>query len=656
MPKINKLPTYIKLNEKIRPQDDFYAYACHQWCKSNPLPSTRSRWSIFSTLNEEVDKQIQVILNDWLKTGTAKLTPTQKQVVTYYQALLNKNKNQTRSLQSLRKMAEKLGDLATAENPKTHLLAEASNFGLGAFFGLYIDLDSKNNQRYCLIFDAADLDLPDRDYYLSKNPKMQLFRRAYLQYLKDYSKEFAKLGFKLDLSPAKILAIETFLAKASWPLAQARDSQKTYNLYKWSDFCQTFNFDWPNCFEASDIGTDQDIIVSQPDCLQKSLGYLASLPVDELKQYLIYKLVRRFGDTVNEKITRINFDFFGKILSGIEKMKPLKKRVTESTDRVFCDIFGQAYIEKHFTPDHKTEVEKIAALVSRAFNKRLGKNIWMSSASRRYAQNKLAEIIVNVGYSNFWEKYDDLKLSADNPLKNHLAVTQMKKRKSLALLKQKPNRRRFRDLSNNVQTVNAWTNLVLLNTNYPAAFLQKPFYDHEENLEYNLGSLGSTIGHELTHNFDDQGSQYDHEGHLQSWLSKEEQKAFKKAAGRLIKKADKHYPTPKINMKGKQVIGELIADLGGLEIVLDIVKNRYKDANETEKKEALRKLFIAYAYRFAINESTEAKIMLTKAGVHPNAPFRVNGIVAHCDDFYEVFEVKKSDRLYIKPSERVRIW
>ena len=553
-------------------------------------------------------------------------------------------------------MAQKLEDLATSEDTRTYLLAEASNFGLGAFFGLYIDLDSKNNQRYCLVFDNADLDLPDRDYYLSKNPKMQLFRRAYLQYLKDYSKEFAKLGLKIDLTPTKILEIETFLAKSSWPLSKARDSQKTYNLYKWPDFCRTFNFDWPNYFKTSGIKTNQDLIVSQPDCLQKSLDYLASLPIDELRQYLTYKLVRRFGNSINEKMTKINFDFFGKILSGIEKMKPLKKRVAESTNGVFCDTFGQAYVEKHFTPDHKTEVEKIATLISQAFKKRLGQNTWMSSASRQYAQNKLAAIIVNVGYSNFWEKYDDLILSTDNPLKNHLAITHMKKRKSLALLKQKPNRRRFKDLSNDVQTVNAWTNPVLLNTNYPAAFLQKPFYDHEANLEYNLGSLGSTIGHELTHNFDDQGSQYDHEGHLQPWLSKEEQKAFKKAAGRLIKKADKHYLTPKINMKGKQVIGELIADLGGLEIVLDIVKSKYKDASETERKEALRKLFIAYAFRFAINESTEAKIMLAKAGVHPNAPFRVNGIVAHCDDFYEVFEVKKSDRLYIKPSERVRIW
>ncbi len=656
MPKTNRLPSYIKLNQKIRPQDDFYAYVCHHWCQSNPLPSTRSRWGLFNALNEKVDKQIHSILNGWLKTETKDLTPIQRQVVIYYQALINKNKNQSQSQQTLQEAVQKLANCKSTTDPKSRLLIEASDLGLNAFFSLHIDLDSKNNQRYCLIIDTADLDLPDRDYYLSKNRKMELFRRAYIRYIKDHSAEFNKIGFKLDLKPAKILEIETFLAKSSWSLHHARDLQKTYNLYKWSDFCREFDFDWQNYFKSLEIEPGQEIIVSQPDSLQKALKYLADLPVDELENYLTYKLTQEFGDLINEKITKIHFGFFGKTLSGIEKMKPLKRRAADSANRIFCDTFGQKYIEQHFTPKHKNKVEAIATHVSQAFNERLAKNTWMSAKSHQYAQSKLANIIVNVGYSDFWDEYTGLKLKIDNPLENKLSIIDMEKRKSLALLKQKPNRRRFNDLSNDVQVVNAWTNLVLLNTNYPAAFLQKPFYDHEAGLEYNLGSLGSTIGHELTHNFDDQGSRYDYKGHLKPWLSKEEQKAFKKATDKLVKRASKHYPTPKIHMKGKQVIGELIADLGGLEIVLDIVKKKYANTSEAKRKEALRKVFIAYSFHFAINESVEAKIMLTKSGVHPNSPFRVNGIIVHCDDFYEAFDVKERDNLYIKPAERVQIW
>ena len=195
----------------------------------------------------------------------------------------------------------------------------------------------------------------------------------------------------------------------------------------------------------------------------------------------------------------------------------------------------------------------------------------------------------------------------------------------------------------------------MLNTNYPAAFLQPPFYDRQATWEYNLGSTGATIGHELTHNFDTNGSNYDHEGHLAPWLNKEEQRSFKGEAEKLIKLADQHYPVPEARMKGKQVIGELIADLGGLEIALEAAKDKYHDRGE-ERTAALRAVFIAYAYHWAYNATVETKIMLIKTGVHPDPAFRVNGVVRHCDDFYEVFDVKESDNLYLKPEERVKIW
>ena len=340
-------------------------------------------------------------------------------------------------------------------------------------------------------------------------------------------------------------------------------------------------------------------------------------------------------------------------MSGTRKLKSRQQRAARAVGGYFSDTFGQAYVKHYFPVSNKKKVEKLAAEVAKSFAERLADNDWMSATSRRYAQDKLARIIVNIGHGSTWQSYN-VELDPENLIGNRLILMDAYRKRKLALLEQTPDRQCFDSLDNNVQIVNAWTNPILLNTNYPAAFLQPPFYDSKASFEYNLGALGSVIGHELTHNFDDQGSRYDIDGHLKAWLSKEEQKAFKKAAAKFIKHANKHQPVPKIHMKGKQVIGEIIADLGGLEIVVDIVRNKYPDAQA--RKVAFRQLFIAHAFYYAINETMQSKIMLAQAGVHPDNPFRVNGIVAHCEGFYEAFDLKKGDNLYLKKSERVSIW
>ena len=649
------LPDYVKLNDRIRPQDDFYAYVCHRWCQDNPMPATRSRWGVFNALSDRVEDQVEAILKDWLGAAAGDLEPEQRQAVIYYRALVDKDNCQSASIATLKDKIDTVMKAKLDKSGLARLLAQSRDWGLDAFFDVYAELDSKNNKRYCLTIDAANLDLPNRDYYLGRQARMKKIRQAYLDFLKRLSAELAELGLKLPLPAETVLEIETFLADASWPLHKERDLEKTYNRYSWSELVGKFDFDWQTYCEATGAKPSCDVIVAQPDCLEKTLAYLSELPDEQLRGYLIHKLVLGFGNIINERLAELCFDFFGRTLSGIEEMKTLTKRTADSTNRAFCDTLGQAYVKRHFQAGHKQQVEELAEQVAAAFRKRLGRNVWMSAPSRLYAQEKLDEIIINAGYSGFWNDYSRLELAADNPLGNALQIVADNVRKNLGLLDQGPNRRRFDSLTENVQTVNAWTSPVLLNTNYPAAFLQPPFFDHEAGWAYNLGALGSVIGHELTHNFDDQGSRYDRDGHLAPWLNHEERRAFKKAASKLIKLADQHHPAPDVHMKGKQVIGELIADLGGLEIVLDVVKEAFKD-DQDKKRQALREVFIAYGFYHALNEATEAKVMLAKAGVHPDSPFRVNGIVRHSDDFYEVFDVQEGDNLYLKPEDRVRIW
>ena len=645
------LPTYIKLDKDTRPQDDFYAHVCEQWLKDNPLPPTKNKWGVFDVLNKKVEKQLQKIIEDWRAAGSS-LTAAERQVITYYQSLIDKDGCRKNSLRTLQQSKHKI-ETVDAEDGSS-LLAELFKLNIRGFFTLNANIDLKDSSRFCLAIAPSPLDLPNRDYYLSANEKMKATRLGYLDFLKDYDQKLSELGLASGLQPATILEIETALAELNWPKSKARDRIKTYNPYSWQEFQQAFEFDWPAYFETTGIEIQEKIIVTQPSYLKGALRYLKTLPTQELRGYLMHKFMLRYGSLLSEEMAAARFAFFGKVLAGVRKIKPLKERAAESANEMFCDVIGEAYVKRHFPGTQKHEVQKLAADVCQAFLKRLADNSWMSTSSRQFAQEKLRKIIVNLGYSGLWTDYGQLGLSDDNPAANALKTDSMRQKIGLALLRQKPNRRRLRIPDENAQRVSAWTYPNLLNTNYPAAILQPPFYDHEASFAYNLGALGSVIGHELTHNFDDQGSRHDQEGNLNPWLSEKEQQAFQAAAVKLINKANEHCPVPGIHMKGDQVIGELIADLGGLEIVMDVIRTKYQ--NEEARLTAMRTVFIAQAFHFACHNTPEDQIMQAKSGVHPDNIFRVNGVLPHCDDFYKAFDVKQGDKLYIAPEERVKIW
>ena len=646
------LPDYVELDENTRPQDDFYTYACSRWLAANPLPATKEKWGAFDALRERVEEQLRQILQDWQAAGT-KLTADEQQVITYYRSLLSKDDHQANSLASLKRGKQAIEAAARDANLPV-LLAELFKLRQKVFFRLSVAIDYKDSGRFCLALAPSGLDLLNRDYYLSNNKKIKAIRQGYLDFLEDFESRLSTLGLGYGLRPAEILEIETALAKLNWPLSKARDRIKTYNPYDWAAFNKAFQFDWTAYFKTAGVSIEKDIVVTQPSYLKGVLRYLGELPLPKLRGYLIYKFMLKHSELLNEEMAGVCFDFFDKILGGIKEIKPLEERAAATVNEVFCDVIGQAYARRHFPAAYKRKVESLTDDVCQAFLKRLEKNSWMSAASRKFAQQKLSKIVVNIGYSGFWTDYGRLDLREDNPVANALRTGEMRRRINFDLLRQKPNRRRLSVLDEKAQIVNAWTYPNLLNTSYPAAILQPPFYDHEASFAYNLGALCSIIGHELTHNFDDQGALHDQDGNLNPWLTEKERQAFKAAADKLIKKASAHEPVPGIKMKGKQVIGELIADLGGLEIIMDVIRAKYKD--KATQSAAMRTAFTAHSFLFGRHYTPEMQIIQAKSGVHPEDFFRVNGVLPHCDSFYEAFDVKEGDKMYIPPEERAKIW
>ena len=651
MKNTNNLPKYVRLNKQVRPQDDFYAYVCHHWRQANPIPAHRGWWSLFDKLQAQIDQRIRSLLQTWQQTSNLK--PDQRQALLLYETYQKRDFFQAQSLQTLQALRRELTKLEANQTGLAKLLGLAHSQGLAAIINLDVSINTKDSQRYSLFIDPCDFNLPNRDYYLIKGKRMRRFRAAYLDFLQTYQQLLADQGFPTTISPAEILEIEQQLAKFSWPVHKEANIEKTYNPFSWEAFNETFPFAWSTYFQFAET-PPMDLIVSQPSYLKDSLTYLQSLDFKTVQAYLIFQLGLRYAPLLGEEFFKAEFQFFGVVIGGHQQLESLEHRAARYTNTVLCDVIGQAYVKKFFSAAQRKEAQQLADQVGQALDRRLATNTWMSAKSKTYARQKLSKIIVNIGFGRHWANYKNLRLVEDNPLLNDLRIHRYQYNQYLNLLNQTPNRQAFGATHEHVQKANAWTNLFLLTTNYPAGFLQPPFYDHQQSPAYNLGALGSVIGHELTHNFDQAGAVIDQAGSLNPWLSKQEQKAFKRATAKLLKTANQHYPAPKVKMKGRQVIDELIADLGGLEIVIDAVKHLYPQP--AQQKSALRTLFIAYAFSHATNTSLPSKIMAARSDVHPDAVFRVNGVLAHCHTFYEIFNVQEGDALYIKPSARALIW
>ena len=634
----------------IRAQDDFYHHINNHWLKANPRPKSHSSWNHFAKRNQQVTYQIQAILRDWSEPSV-KLTPAQKQVVSDYQSLLVRDKFTDNSLKSLKSLVKMIDDLDSTNLPK--VLAELARAGCNLFWNNHVGEDDKNNTRHSLYLFQGGLNLPNREYYLLKSKRMKQVRSLYLDFITSLSTRLKRLGLKLELGADFLLELETKLATKSWAHKDVQDPEKTYNPYPLSKFKQTFTFGWDDYFKTLGRDNYDYLIVAQPDYFEFVVKLITELPLNQLKQYLSWQLVVKYSPLLSESLSHHYFQFFAKQLLGQQRQKPLKQRMALIVNGNYKDTVGQEYVKRHFPEDQRADVKDLAAKVQVALAKRIERVDWMAEQSKTYAKKKLKRIIVNIGHSQTWESYQGLKVSADNPLLNQVRRAQLGTKMSLERLDEKPNRHNFGYGPYGAQRVNAWTSPPKLNTNYPAAILAWPFYSKQASLAHNLGAIGAVIGHELTHNFDDDGSKYDVNGQLKRWLKPAEQKRFNQDAEKLIKHASSHKVATDTYMDGEQVIGELIADLGGLETALDVAKENCKKEG---LKQTLKDVFIAYTYIHANSSAEELKIMQAKADEHPDWIFRVNGVFAHCDDFYSTYSLKPTDKMFLSKDQRAKIW
>jgi len=638
-----------KLDPSVRPQDDFFGYVNNNWLKDNPMPPSESMWGTFYILRDNARKAINNIVKELSATDSDKLSHDQKLLKTYFSAAFSLSDHRDSHLRTLGEELDKIHAIANMDDLARYL-GYAHRHDFSVFWEDYVEIDDKNSSIQVLRVHQSGLVLPNRDYYLDDTEKMAGIRAAYQQHHERVASLLPELTPK---NWDAIIGLEVALAKVSWTDVELRDVHKNYTRFTLAELKTRFPaFDWTGYFEALGLnGSADDLVVDQPSFIEAAINLINTLPIEDVKAYMSWQIINRLLSWIDETAAEISFEFFGKTLTGAKEIKPLWERAIMQADvLIIGEALGREYAARHFPETSKLAISDMVEDIRRSYHRRIDTLEWMLDGSKQVAHRKLDNIKVFVGYPSKWRDLSRLEFSADNHLANLLTARNLSSDIDLEKVGQTP---ADEDWFMNAHTVNAYNHPNRLEIVFPAAILQAPFYDPEASYASNLGGIGAVIGHEFTHGFDDQGSEFDEFGNVNPWQSADEQAAFKKLAANIVKQADSFETTPGTFLQGELILGEAIADVGGLELAVEALREK-TEAGKLE--DALRQLFVNAATAECGMATAERLVELAKVDPHPPSPFRVNCVFGHVDAFYEAFDVTAQDKLYLAPEDRAHIW
>lgn len=643
------------VNTTFRPGDDFFSYVNSAWIKKNPIPADRSRWVIFDALTDDVQHALKDIL---ASVSTTKSSDVQlNKLRDYFLSGMNEKKLNSDGVRPIAKLLSDIDALRTKED-LSGMMADLYKKGVGTAWTLYLDYDDKDSSRYMLRISQSGLCLPDREYYVAQDEKSKDIRKQYLAFISSF---LTSCGISADKKTvATILDIETRLARVSMSRTDLRDAHKIYNEYNLKKLSKLSpEIDWNAYFKKLGFKNEilKEFLVNQPAFLKEVNTLFKNLSLADWQAYLKWHVVVSTVPYLSESLVKKRFQFFGTVLSGAKKIRPRWKRVVAEVDDALGDILGKLYVEKFFPPEAKRRMNLMIDDIFAAYRERIKKLDWMSAATKKKALEKLSRIDRKIGYPTKWESYSSLKTSRDSFIENHWAACEFSLKDMIKKLTKKTVDRK--EWHTSAPTVNAYFSPNLNEITFPAGILQPPSFDLTASDAMNYGGIGSVIGHELTHGFDDEGSKFDQEGNLKKWWSAADRIAFEKKAKKLVKQYDACEVLPGRFCNGKLTLGENIADLGGLTIAFDALQKRLQKSGARKSVNGFtpeQQFFIAWAREWAgsIREGQALQYLI----VDPHSPLelRVNQVVNNLDAFYEAFNVQPSDKLYRKPGERVRIW
>lgn len=654
-------PDLAGMDVSVAPGNDFFAYANGAWLKSTEIPPDRSSYGYAAILTDLTTQRV----NDIIKAVAAKPARAKseaQQISDYYSSFMDEAAIEAAGLKPLEPVLEEIDaifnreQLASilGENLRTDVdVLNSTNLYTPHLFGLWVAQDLNDPKKYSAFLLQGGLGMPDREYYLGTSQAMAAIRPQYQAHI---AKVLTLAGMKdATARAARVFELERSMAEVHWTRAASEQVSAGNNHWTRSQLeARAPDLDWRAFFIAAGLSSQDDFIIWQPSAVIGLSRLVATEPLETWKDYLRYHALEDASPYLSKKFVDEDFDFHGRLLHGTPQLAPRWKRAVRACDAALGDAIGKLYIEKYFSPAEKKRAEVMVKNLLAAFETRIDKLDWMAPQTKQVAKAKLKALKIGVGYPDHWRSYEGLKVVRGDVLGNWSRAELFEYQRNLAKLGNPVDRSEW---VMNAQLVNA-VNLPAMNAiNFPAAMLQPPYFDPNQPLAMDYGAIGATIGHEISHSFDDQGALFDAQGRLKDWWKPNDFAHFRAAGARLAAQFDAYQPFPDLHLNGTQTLSENIADVAGLNAAYDAYRLAMR--NEASVKvsgfDADQLFFLSFAQSWR-EKSRDAALrdeIITDG--HAPAQYR-SYTVRNLDAWYDAFQVKPGQKLYLAPADRVRIW
>lgn len=636
----------------VKPGDNFAMYVNGAWMKTAKIPADKSSYGAFDMLYDQSQKDVKAIIEEAAKGNSTEGSDEQK-IGDYYASFMDRKGRDAKGIAPIQPELKAIDAIASYDDLAAYF-GKANRAGVAIPFSVSVMSDFKDPTKHTLVTWQGGLGLPEREYYLSNDTKMTDIRQKYVAHIE---KMFQLTNMpNAAESAAKIMALETALATQQMKKEDTRDIVKLYNVYAVKDLKTLMpDFNWTAMLKNAGVAQEKKLVVTQVDYTKSLNNLIKNTPIDTWKTYLKWGVINGSAGLLTTALDKQNFEFYGKNLYGTESQQEDWKRAVEMVNGGLGEVVGKVYVKKHFSPEAKERMTQMVKNLLKAYAESIKTLDWMSAATKKEALKKVDNFMIKIGYPDKWRDYSALKIAKNDLYGNATRATEFEYNRNLAKLGKPVDRAEW---GMNPQTVNAYYNPSLNEIVFPAAILKPPFFDLNADDAVNYGGIGAVIGHEIGHGFDDQGSAFDGTGTLKNWWTPQDLAAFKKRTSALVEQYNSFKAFPDLNVNGAFTLGENIGDLGGLSIAIKAYKATLngKEAPVMDGFTGMQRVFLGWGQVWAEKIREEALRSQIANDPHSPALFRVNGTVRNVPEFYEAFNIKPTDSLYLAPEKRVKIW
>jgi putative endopeptidase len=643
------------MDTSIRPGDDFFRYANGKWLERNPIPPDESRWGAFSELTEHNIEVLHAVAEAAAKQTRAARGSARQMVGDFYASAMDSAGIDEKGARPLEEELRRIAAIADLDGLKDEI-AVLQSAGLRVPFALSAAPDARHSTEVIIQISQSGLGLPDRDYYTKSDEASKKLRDQYVAHVARMFRLLGDEGPAATANAATVLAFETRLARASLTRVQRRDPEASYHRMSFDSLqIMAPAISWGRLFTSCGIADRGPVNVGQPVFVNEVAAMLIMVPIPDWRTYLRWHLIHTTADLLSAAFVDENFDFNGRILTGATELRPRWKRMIQVIDQNIGEALGQLYVARAFSPEARARAQAMVAGLRAELRERIQHLDWMSPATQQQAIRKLDAFAVKIGYPDAWRDYTGLAIDRGPLVLNVLRARRFEFRRVMGRLGKPVDRKEW---NMTPPTVNAYYNPRMNEIVFPAGILQPPFFDPDADDAVNYGGIGSVIGHEMTHGFDDQGRKSDAEGNLTDWWTPDDQARYDERAGRVEQQFSDYVAIDSMHVNGKLTLGENLADLGGLSIAYGALQKALagKPRPKIDGFTPEQRFFLSYAQVWRQNVRPEALKLRINTDPHSPGNYRCNGPLSNMTEFAQTFGIKDGDPMVRPAAVRAKIW